>query len=142
LRAHQHREVPAAGGVYVVWRVAADQPEFLDANLGGRFKGRDPTVSEDALRANWVDGAEVVYIGKAASLKRRIADFERFGRGAPIGHWGGRLIWQLADSVRLRIAWKPTPGLDPKRVESRLIGEFREIYGKPPFANDPNRLGR
>jgi hypothetical protein len=58
-------EVPAGEGVYVVWRAAADQPEFLDANPGGRFKGRDPTVGEDALQANWVDGAEVVYIGKA-----------------------------------------------------------------------------
>jgi hypothetical protein len=52
------------------------------------------------------------------------------------------LIWQLADSVELRVAWKPTAGLDPKHVEGKLISEFREIYGKPPFANDPQLLGR
>jgi hypothetical protein len=142
LRAAKLNEVPAAGGVYVVWRAAADRPEFLETNPGGRFKRRDPTVTQDALQANWVDGAEVVYIGKANSLKRRLGEFERFGAGAPIGHWGGRLIWQLADSVMLCVAWKSTPGLDPKQVEGKLIGEFRQLYGKPPFANDPHLLGR
>jgi hypothetical protein len=133
--------VPAARGVYVVWRTPGDQPAFLDANPGGRFKGRDPTVSREALTANWVDGAEVVYIGKANALTRRLREFARFGAGAPIGHWGGRLIWQLSDSVDLLVAWKETPHVDAEREEAKLIAAFRELYGKPPFANAPHLLG-
>jgi len=98
-------------------------------------------VPEAALTSNWVDRAEVVYIGKADELRRRLRQFADFGSGRPIGHWGGRLIWQLADSERLLVAWKETPGRIPREVEADLIARFRGIYGKPPYANDPHRLG-
>ena len=120
---------------------ATGEPTFLDANPGGRFKGRDPSVSSEALRANWVDGAEVVYIGKADNLRRRLREFARFGEGKPIGHWGGRLIWQLADSAELVVAWTETPGRMPREVEVEMISAFRSAWGKPPFANEPHRLG-
>jgi hypothetical protein len=133
--------VSREGGVYVV-QGRGSAPAFLDANPGGRFKGRDPTVSREALEANWVEGAEVVYIGKADQLQRRLREFMRFGAGTPVGHWGGRLIWQLARSNELLIAWRETPGAVPKVVESEMIDAFRNVYGKPPFANEPHRLGR
>lgn len=132
---------PRVGGIYVVARRSAGNPEFLDANPGGRFKGKDPSVSEEALRLNWVDDAEVLYIGKADDLRRRLRQFADFGAGNPIGHWGGRLIWQLAEAETLLVAWKETPGKVPRHEEARLINEFRDHYGKPPFANDPHRLG-
>jgi len=136
-------QVPSVGGVYVVVRESHGRPEFLDANPGGRFKGRDPTVPFEVLRANWVDDAEVVYIGKADQLRRRLRQFADFGAGHPIGHWGGRLIWQLADSEMLLVAWKRTLAeVVPRAAEAELIARFRAAYGKPPFANDPHLLGR
>lgn len=138
-------QVPVAGGVYVVLRESMDLPEFLEVSAGGRFKDRDPTVSPDALRANWVTGASVLYIGKAKTerLQTRLREFADFGAGRPVGHWGGRLIWQLADSGELLVAWRETPaGVDPRLVEADLIARFRSVYGKPPFANDPHLLGR
>lgn len=134
-------QLPSSGGVYIVFRPVA-APNFLPANPGGRFKGRDPSISAEALRANWVDGAEVVYIGKADSLRRRLREFARFGEGSPIGHWGGRLIWQLEDSAELLVAWRETPGLVPRNVEAEMIDAFRAGFGKPPFANEPHRPGR
>lgn len=134
--------VPSDGGVYVVARDSADAPEFLDANPGGRFKGRDPTVELDALRANWVGGATIVYIGKADNLRRRLRQYMRFGEGVPVGHWGGRLIWQLADARDLVVGWLETPDRIPKQVETELIAAFRRAHDKPPFANEPHRLGR
>jgi len=137
------QQVPATGGVYVVLRDSARPPEFLSTNPGGRFKGRDPTVPVEALRANWVVGAEVIYIGKANDLRRRLGEFCKFGVGRPIGHWGGRLIWQLADSATLLVAWKETPvDVVPRAAESELIARFRTLYEKPPFANSPHLLGR
>lgn len=114
---------------------------FEDRSCGGWFKGKDPTVSRDALLANWVEGVEVVYIGKADQLKRRLTQFADFGAGKPVGHWGGRLIWQLANVEALCVAWKETPGQVPVEVEAELIAAFRRLHGKPPFANDPHRLG-
>ena len=134
-------QVPRSGGVYVVVRASTDKPEFLEANPGGRFKGKNPTVPDETLRLNWVDSAEVVYIGKADDLRRRLRQFADFGAGKPIGHWGGRLIWQLAESDTLLIAWKETPGEVPVDAETALIADFRAAFGKPPYANDPHRLG-
>ena len=114
---------------------------FSDRSCGGWFKGNDPTVRQDALIANWVDDAEVIYIGKADQLKRRLTQFADFGAGKPIGHWGGRLIWQLANVEALRVAWKETPGRVPVEVEAELIAQFKLAHGKPPFANNPHRLG-
>jgi hypothetical protein len=133
--------VPRAGGIYVIARSSNGDPRFLEANPGGRFKGKDPTVAEDALRANWVEGAEVVYIGRTDELRRRLRQFADFGAGKPVGHWGGRLVWQLAESKNLLVAWKETPGDDPVAAEAALIAAFRDRYGKPPFANEPDRLG-
>jgi hypothetical protein len=91
-------KVPKTGGVYVVIRTEIGPPSFLKKSIGGWFKGKDPTVPAQALTADWVDGAEVVYIGKADELRRRLGQFAKFGAGEAIGHWGGRLIWQLANS--------------------------------------------
>lgn len=132
---------PSAGWVYVITHRHDKPVTFVDRSCGGWFKGKDPTVSLDALIANWVDGAETVYIGKANHLKRRLTQFADFGAGKPVGHWGGRLIWQLPNVEGLLVAWKETPGRVPIEVEAELIDAFRRTHGKPPFANEPHRLG-
>jgi hypothetical protein len=134
--------VPRTAGIYVVTQGVEAMPNFRPTNPGGRFKGRDPTVDASALEANWVHGAEVVYIGKANNLRRRLREFAQFGSGRPIGHWGGRLIWQLTRSAELLVAWRETPGMLPKEVETSMLTDFRAAYGRPPFANDPHLLGR
>ena len=58
-----------------------------------------------------------------------------FGAGKPIGHRGGRYIWQLPGADKLQVCWMPTPNEELKYVESRLIQEFKSLYGKRPFAN-------
>ena len=93
-----------------------------------------PNVPVAELVANWVDGTLVVYIGKATSLRKRISQYIRFGQGKPVGHWGGRYIWQLADASQLLFCWKEVDG-DPEAVETEMINAFRDCYGGRPFAN-------
>jgi len=133
--------VPLTGGVYIVARQASDPPAFLAESCGGHFKGRNPTELVDALESKWVPDAEVLYIGKGDVLRRRVKQYASFGAGRPIGHWGGRYIWQLPDSDQLIVAWKAcdvdeTPGY----LEGRLATRFKQIYGRLPFANivDPS----
>lgn len=132
---------PRTGGVYVVHYDGTHPPAFCPQSSGGWFKERDPSVTPDALRSNWVEEAEIVYVGKADDLRRRVRQFADFGTGKPIGHWGGRLIWHLPIES-LSIAWLETPGRSPLTVEAELIAQFRDDYGKPPFANNPHMLGR
>lgn len=138
--AGQLGQLTSAAGVYLVFR-SGGEPRFLTANPGGRFKGKDPSVSADALVANWVTGAEVLYIGKADDLRRRLREYARFGEGTPIGHWGGRLIWQLEDSAALLVAWKGTPGRVSREVEAEMIAAFRGAYGSRPSPTSPTASG-
>jgi hypothetical protein len=137
LRADRFVQIRSGPGVYVIYRHSATDPEFLDVNPGGHFKRRDPTVDVAALEAKWVPGAHVVYIGKADVAAKRLKQFARFGAGEPIGHWGGRYIWQLADSDALLVAWHAiTWSESPREYEKRLLALFGELGdGRRPFAN-------
>lgn len=137
LRRSDFAEVPAAPAAYVVARASADSPTFLDASPGGWHKGKDPTVPVGTLVEKWVTGAEVVYIGKANVANRRLRQFARFGGGHRVGHWGGRYIWQLADSGALVVAWHAICWQESAReYEKRLLARFAETHGgMRPFAN-------
>ena len=128
--------VPRVPGVYAVVRETHDPPRFLDRSTGGRFKGRDPTVPTEVLAAKWVDRAMVMYFGKAGDLGKRLSQYADFGAGRPVGHWGGRYVWQLADADRLLVAWLEVPAVrDPFDAEHELLDAFAAEHGVLPFAN-------
>jgi len=128
-------------GVYLVLYLETNPPAFLQTGSGGFFKGKDPNVSIEELKDNWVDDTIVVYIGKAgkdgsnATLQSRLRQYFGFGQGRNIGHWGGRLIWQLKNSKDLVVCWKELPNDDPGTIEAKLIQEFKSVFKKRPFAN-------
>jgi hypothetical protein len=129
-------KVPHVGGIYVVLREAEDGPVFLDQSVGGRFKGKDPTVEIPILQARWIDTAACLYIGKANDLRRRLREYMRFGSGHRIGHWGGRYIWQVEGSEDLIVAWKETGKNSPRQADMDLLLAFGEVFDdRLPFAN-------
>jgi hypothetical protein len=124
---------PRDPGVYVLVRAGTEKPQFIDPGTGGWFKGTDPNVRTTVLEANWVHAASVVYIGMASSLKARLSQLIRFGRGRNVGHKGGRYLWQLADSEDLLVAWQVDA--DPVARESELLKAFVAEHGALPYAN-------
>ena len=132
--------IPKQKGIYFVLNQDSS-PTFLKESVGGHFKGRNPTVSLGKLKENWVDDTLVVYIGKAggsnskATLQSRLKQYMRFGDGEPVGHWGGRMIWQLVNHRGLIVCYKLLENSDPREEEKKLINDFESYYGKLPFAN-------
>jgi hypothetical protein len=127
-----------AGGVYVVYRTSRDDPIWLDKSPGGTWNG-DPTVSKDELVANWIDGAHVVYIGKAdhGRLRTRLRQYHGFGQGGNAPHSGGRLVWQIEGSAELLVAWRVIAdrSVKPLDVERAMLRRFHAAYRQLPFAN-------
>lgn len=134
--------IPQRPGIFAVLRPEGFEPRFLAKSTAGVFKKKDPSLRAEALHAEWVEDADVIYLGKAGpgskgnrGLRRQIQEFVDFGKGKPPGHWDGRLIWQLADSRTLLIAWKELAAEEVNLAEARYHGEFREHFGRLPFAN-------
>ncbi len=141
LRVSTLEDAPAFPGVYVILRESAEPPLFLDRSVGGHFKGKDPSVPVDELKRQWVAESSIVYIGKAGrlgkppTLRKRLKQYLDFGDGKLVGHWGGRLVWQLKDAEDLVVCWRPTNDEDPGDVEEKMLTEFERCHGRLPFAN-------
>jgi hypothetical protein len=133
--------IPKSPGVYVVLRANTAAPQFLTKGFGGTHKARKANVPISELEANWVNGASVMYFGKASQRENggglwdRIHEYSIAGQGQKHGHSGGEYIWQLADARDLLVAWKVVPGGTEKKLEEALILAFKDKYGKTPFAN-------
>jgi hypothetical protein len=138
---HDPSVIPSCMGIYLVIYDGPVPPEFLKIGTGGHFKGKNPNVPVEVLKSNWVDSSNVIYIGKAggegksATLQSRLKQYLKFGAGYDIGHYGGRLIWQLKNSKNLIICWKKLHDEDPRSLEAEMIQDFIRQYGKMPFAN-------
>lgn len=142
LMAGAKSQIPNQMGVYVILRESNSEPIFMEEGTGGFFKGKNPNVTLVELRSNWVDGTTIIYIGKAggtgssATLNKRLGQYLRFGKGANVGHWGGRYIWQLQDSRDLVVCWKKLSSEEPREMEQKMIEEFKALHsGMRPFAN-------
>ena len=133
-------QIPKEQGVYVLILPKNAQPTFLTNGTGGFFKDKNPNVDISELEANWIDDTNILYIGKAggttnATLQSRLMQYLEFGMGKKIGHWGGRYVWQLANSRDLIVCWKTT-NENPRDIEKRMIAEFKAKHnGRRPFAN-------
>jgi hypothetical protein len=132
--------IPKIKGIYLVIDKIGT-PDFIIPGVGGFFKGKDPNVSITELNNNFIPNSLVIYIGKAgspageATLYSRLGQYLRFGQGKNVGHWGGRLVWQLKHHTDLIFCWKPTLEDDPREIEKTLIQEFISRFGRKPFAN-------
>lgn len=138
-------EKPDVEGVYVVLRSSSTTPDFIEDD---HPKRRIPVMSTDQVRARWpAENFEILYIGKAPlrgregerrkGLANRMRELQQYGFAGGTNHFGGRLIWRLADRNRLLICWKCVPQGTAADVESLMIAGFKASNTRqvPPFAN-------
>ena len=136
------KDIPKGMGVYVVLREKSDMPIIFERRPFNCQEERYPSYPKSELEAKWVDGTQIIYIGKAGGsnqktgLHKRLSTYIRFGKGQRASHGGGRSIWQLADATDLVVCWRVLSEEEPRCVEERMISEFREAHNSMrPFAN-------
>jgi len=126
--------IPRLRGVYFIVTKKTDvQPKFLSTGTGGYFKGKNPNVDLIELERNWVENANILYIGKANNLNQRLNQYFKFGSGHNVPHWGGRYIWQLECSEKLLVYCAICDS--PRQIENQLLIDFKNAHHKLPFAN-------
>jgi len=134
--------IPNECGVYAMIRESLVPGEFMPRSTAPEYRGMKPHLPIDDLKARWVPGAQLLYLGCAfgtgvrSLLRQRVKRYLRFGHGKVVGHWGGRLVWQLRDHAKLLVAWKSTGDTDPRALTADLLDRFVARYGELPFAND------
>lgn len=140
LRADACAPVPTQPGIYVVLRASDALPRFLAHSPAGWFKGVDPTETVSVLQARWVSDTPLMYVGKATAgsqrrrhLRKRLTELLDFGSGRPIGHRGGRYLWQIEGSDGFLVAWRPAE--NPTSAENEVLRAFLAAHGTLPFAN-------
>ena len=123
--------------MHLVSNPTQEKPEFLNKSVGGHFKGKEPTVNLKCMEKNRGDDAEILYVGRTIkpnrTLHNRVSELISFGSGKRVGHWGGRLIWQLKNHDELLICWLTHK--DPVEMRKKIIREFKFKYKALPFAN-------
>ncbi len=129
--------IPVVPGVYMILNPTREK-NFLNESVGGHFKGKNPTVPTATLERNWVNDTIILYIGNTGrTLRARINELMKFGQGNRVGHWGGRLVWQLGNSSDLLICYQAVTDEEPADMKAGIIARFRSNYGNYPFANNP-----
>ena len=125
-------------GVYVIARESVELPAFIEER---HHKPRPIVRTAQEAAARWVDGEQVLYFGKAPLRKRpkglanRLAEYHAHGFGSGAQHYGGKLIWQLANTDELIVGWKGLGAGESAAIESGLIKGFALLHGVQPYAN-------
>ncbi|WP_143111361.1 hypothetical protein [Hyphomicrobium facile] len=96
----------------------------------------DPAASfaenlPEAELSHWNAGQQIIYIGRATKLRRRLSEFYRHVHGRPSPHRGGEAIKLLAASVE--VYWGVAS--DRIKAEHSMIGMFETEVGALPFGN-------
>lgn len=77
---------------------------------------------------------DLIYVGKTKrTLRKRIKELIRYGKGLSSNHRGGRLIWRLPNVWNARIFYKRSNF--PRELEKSLLKEFKQTHGKYPYGN-------
>ena len=143
------------GAVYVVSTAdnpnrnlnGPEVPEF-DEEAFENWKKNNPKVAIDnisqpannqfilQLLSHWKQKENILYIGKASNLKKRIGDFysHKIGKSSP--HAGGQWIKALKDIDQLFIYCAKTDY--PEVTEFKLLLKFAELLSGKPFEQIDN----
>lgn len=135
-RAHW-TDIPKESGVYIT---------FLPNEIEIHFN-REPckaihtqVTSIAELKDKWNKinkdvNTDILYIGKADNLKKRVSELVRFGAGRAKNHVGGEWLWQVNNIMHAKIMLIPCPHGKQLAFEKYLLNQFVKEHKILPLAN-------
>lgn len=124
-------DIPAGPGSYIV---------FLPENVPFAVSPDAPPMEVERIRDKWErinlrKPTDILYIGKAASLRQAIRALARFGAGRGGPARGGEWLWQVAPIRQARLEWMECAPGKEKAMKETLLACFLEEHGEWPLAN-------
>ncbi|MCC3868649.1 hypothetical protein [Terrisporobacter mayombei] len=142
-----YKDIPTRGGVYIV-KVPENFTVEITNNTTGikEHKGKNLLYNKEYLeeKYNKVVDKDILYYGKATSLRNRITSLVKYAYGKCKNHRGGKALWQIKNSTKLIIEYYIFDDLNdevknnnkPRDEEKRLIMEYKnKNNNERPFAN-------
>jgi hypothetical protein len=129
----QWTDMPTQPGIYLVlWPI--DRP--LSFREEAEEKGH-------ALARRWLEltkrsPTDILYIGQGASLRHRLRQLVRFGRGRATNHKGGQDLWWVKGVENAEVLIQACPEGKQIGFENEALERFFRDHGHYPLAN---RLG-
>ena len=129
-------DLPTRPGLYLVlWPV--DSPLEIRPEAG---------AEGEPLRRRWQEinrhaTTDILYIGLAKSLRQRVRQLARFGRGHATNHQGGRELWWIKDVERAELLVLECPDGRQSGFENAALERFHTDHGDYPLCNRPGPRG-
>ncbi len=129
--------LPDCPGVYAVCLSDWTTRSFTaDTHLARYATPVDPCQLCDKRNRILAAGfTDILYIGKASNLRKRIRQLARFGVGRDKNHKGGEWLWQLEGIEKAQLRMWCCPRGEPERIERKLLEQFKAVHGDWPLAN-------
>lgn len=140
-------ELPTTSGVYFVlmpkdFKIVLKE-ETDGFKLTSKGKPSAYPIEELIKKANHYGieppySSNILYIGKARDLKRRIEQYVGYRYDAQnlFPHDSGRAIWQLENNEKLLVRYlECTENEECKEMEHNLLINYKAKHGMYPFAN-------
>ena len=118
-------------GIYRVLNLDNIPIIFTATSTNTKFTPYDVNDLQDRFNASGKN--EILYIGKAKKLEKRIKQYIKFGLNQVNNHKGGRSIFQIKDYDQLYIEIIACENCEC--VEKSMLIGFRNQFGTLPMAN-------
>lgn len=129
-------DLPARPGLYLVlWPVGA--PLAIREEAGAA----KPDLERHWQEVNRSARTDILYIGQGNSLRYRLRQLARFGRGHAGNHLGGRNLWWIDGIERAELLAQACPDGCPLRFENTTLERFLADHGRLPLANRRGPVG-
>jgi hypothetical protein len=129
-------DLPARPGLYLVLWPPAEPLRFR--NQAG--------AQGQALALRWQKSSrhaatDILYLGQANSVRNRIRQLARFGRGRATDHEGGRDLWWVDGIEQAEVLVQTCPEGRQTGFENAALERFHQAHGDFPLANRQGASG-